>query len=149
MRRFSCAHWPDQALAHLELAAACRAFVVRIAGHQLQRRLVLGGFGDVERAVLRIDQRRQFRQQQLRDGQQIALALQHAGEPGDVGLQPVLVGVLARGCRQVPIISLMLSFSAATSPCASTAIDRVRSPLVTAVATSAIARTWVVRLAAS
>ena len=39
------------------------------------------------------------------------------------------------------IIWLMLSLSAATSPCASTAIDRVRSPLVTAVATSAIART--------
>ena len=47
------------------------------------------------------------------------------------------------------IISLMLSFSAATSPRASTLIERVRSPLVTAVATSAMARTWVVRLAAS
>ena len=43
----------------------------------------------------------------------------------------------------------MLSFSAAISPWASTAIERVRSPLVTAVATSAMARTWVVRLAAS
>ena len=39
------------------------------------------------------------------------------------------------------IISLMLSLSAATSPEASTLIDRVRSPFVTAVATSAIART--------
>ena len=47
------------------------------------------------------------------------------------------------------IISLMLSFSSATSPWASTGIERVRSPLVTAVATSAMARTWVVRLAAS
>ena len=47
------------------------------------------------------------------------------------------------------IISLMLSFSAAISPWASRAIERVRSPLVTAVATSAMARTWVVRLAAS
>ena len=47
------------------------------------------------------------------------------------------------------IISLMLSLSAATSPCASTVIERVRSPWVTAVATSAIARTCVVRLAAS
>src|SRR6202158_3687063 len=47
------------------------------------------------------------------------------------------------------IISLMLSLTAATSPDASTLIDRVRSPLVTAVATSAIARTWVVRFAAS
>ena len=47
------------------------------------------------------------------------------------------------------IISLMLSLSAATSPCASTLMERVRSPFVTAVATSAIARTCVVRFAAS
>ena len=47
------------------------------------------------------------------------------------------------------IISLMLSLRAATSPRASTSIERVRSPFVTAVATSAIARTWVVRFAAS
>ena len=44
---------------------------------------------------------------------------------------------------------LMLSLSSATSPRASTWIERVRSPLVTAVATSAMARTWVVRFAAS
>src|SRR5436190_1469025 len=50
--------------------------------------------------------------------------------------------------RRLSIIVLMLSLSSATSPRASTWIDRVRSPLVTAVATSAIARTWVVRLAA-
>src|SRR4026209_1143973 len=47
------------------------------------------------------------------------------------------------------IISLMLSFSAAISPEASTEIERVRSPLVTAVATSAIERTWLVRFGAS
>ena len=51
--------------------------------------------------------------------------------------------------RRWRIISLMLSLSAATSPRASTAIDRVRSPVVTAVATSAIARICVVRFAAS
>ena len=51
--------------------------------------------------------------------------------------------------RRLSIIVLMLSFSSATSPRASTWIDRVRSPLVTAVATSAIARTWLVRFAAS
>ncbi len=43
----------------------------------------------------------------------------------------------------------MLSLSSATSPWASTAIDRVRSPAATALVTSAIARTWVVRLLAS
>ena len=51
--------------------------------------------------------------------------------------------------RRLPIIVLMLSFSSATSPRASTWMERVRSPLVTAVATSAIARTWLVRFAAS
>ena len=51
--------------------------------------------------------------------------------------------------RRLPIIALMLSLSSATSPRASTWIERVRSPLVTAVATSAMARTCVVRLAAS
>src|SRR5262245_9793010 len=43
----------------------------------------------------------------------------------------------------------MLSFRAATSPEASTVIDRVRSPFVTASETSAMARTWLVRLSAS
>src|SRR3981081_3266110 len=50
--------------------------------------------------------------------------------------------------RKLPIIVLMLSLSSATSPRASTWIERVRSPLVTAVATSAIERTCEVRLAA-
>ena len=43
----------------------------------------------------------------------------------------------------------MLSFRSATSPLASTWMERVKSPLVTAVATSAIARTWLVKLSAS
>ena len=51
--------------------------------------------------------------------------------------------------RRLPIIALMLSLSSDTSPRASTWIERVRSPLVTAVATSAMARTCVVRFAAS
>src|SRR6266511_1260123 len=50
---------------------------------------------------------------------------------------------------RLAIIWLMLSLSWPTSPGASTAIARERSPLVTAVATSAMARTWVVRLPAS
>ena len=65
--------------------------------------------------------------------------------------------VLSQSCSRflsvvafkLPIISLMLSFRTATSPLASTPMDCVRSPLVTAVATSAMARTWVVRVAES
>ena len=51
--------------------------------------------------------------------------------------------------RRLRIISLSLSLRTATSPLASTLTWRVRSPSVTAVATSAIARTWLVRFAAS
>ena len=46
-------------------------------------------------------------------------------------------------------IALMLSLSSATSPWASTEIDRVRSPEATALVTSAIARTCLVRFPAS
>jgi hypothetical protein len=44
---------------------------------------------------------------------------------------------------------LMVSFSSATSPSASTAIVRVRSPCVTACETSEIARSCVVNVPAS
>src|SRR5580698_2539402 len=46
-------------------------------------------------------------------------------------------------------IALMLSLSSATSPWASTEMDRVRSPEATALVTSAIARTCLVRFPAS
>ncbi len=51
--------------------------------------------------------------------------------------------------RRVAIIWLIVSFSAATSPAASTVIFRVRSPRVTPVDTSAIARSWMVSVLAS
>jgi len=51
--------------------------------------------------------------------------------------------------RSERTIALTLSLSSATSPWASTEIDRVRSPVATALVTSAIARTWRVRLPAS
>src|SRR3954451_15628435 len=43
--------------------------------------------------------------------------------------------------RRLPIIWLMFVLSSSSSPCASTVICRVRSPLVTDVATSAMLRT--------
>ena len=51
--------------------------------------------------------------------------------------------------RRLVIIWLMLSRSSSTSPRASTVISRVRSPFVTAVVTSAIARSCVVSAPAS
>src|ERR1035438_8993620 len=46
-------------------------------------------------------------------------------------------------------MALTLSLSSATSPSASTVMERVRSPVATALVTSAIARTWRVRFPAS
>ncbi len=40
------------------------------------------------------DDGRQLREDELGDGQQVALTLEHPGELGEVGLQPVLLGVL-------------------------------------------------------
>ena len=55
----------------------------------------------IDDAVLRVDQRRQLGEQQPADRRQVALALQHVGEPGEVGLQPVLLGVAVGGEPQV------------------------------------------------
>ncbi len=55
----------------------------------------------IDDAKLGVDQRRQFGEQQPSDRGQIALALQHVGEFGEVGLQPVLLGVAVGGEPQV------------------------------------------------
>ena len=55
----------------------------------------------VDDALLRIDQRRELRQQQLADRDQVALSLHHAAELREVGLQPVLLGVALGGRAQV------------------------------------------------
>src|SRR5262249_28514513 len=57
--------------------------------------------GLVDDAELRVDQRRELGQQKPADGDQIALALQHIGELGEVGLQPILFGVAVGGEPQV------------------------------------------------
>ena len=139
----------DQALAEPERVRDALALLVGVRREQLELRLVVVGLGHEERAVLRVDQRRELVEHLARDGEQIALALQHAREPREVGLEPVLLLVDRVVSASVRIIWLTLSLSSATSPRASTVIDWVRSPWVTAVATSPIARTWRVRLPAS
>lgn len=87
----------DQALAGGDLIGLARA--PGIARQQPQRRLFSRlGFHLVNRALLRLDQRGEFREQHLADGEQVALALQHARELRQVRLQPVLFLVpLGRG----------------------------------------------------
>ena len=55
----------------------------------------------IDDALVGVDQRRQFGQQQPADRGQVALALQHVGEFGEVGLQPILLGVAVGGEPQV------------------------------------------------
>ena len=60
------------------------------------------GLGNVEGPLLGLDQRRQFGKDESGRRPQIPLALQRPAEPGEVGLQPVLLGVFLRGLPQVP-----------------------------------------------
>src|SRR5437762_2744922 len=64
-------------------------------------RIAVAPFHLIDGAVLRAHQGRQLREQHLADRRQIPLALHHAGEPCQVGLQPVLLGVLIRGRAKV------------------------------------------------
>ena len=78
-----------------------RVLAMRVAGEQTQRRSLVGAVEDVEHALLGRDHRRQLREHHSSDRQQIALALKHARELGEVRLQPVLLGVLERRVLQV------------------------------------------------
>ena len=51
--------------------------------------------------MLRRDDRRQLRQNQAAHSVQVLLPLQHPTELGEVGLEPVLLGILPRGIAQV------------------------------------------------
>ena len=91
----------DQPLAQLELALQLVVALGAVAGDQLELGFVLLALGDVEHAILRVHQRRELGHDQVRDGRQVALALEHAREAGEVGLEPVLLRILERLLLQV------------------------------------------------
>ena len=92
MRRLSLAHCPMNPCPRCELLRELVPGRFRVAGQQLEHRLRLD-VHLVDDALVRVDERHELAEQQLADGRQIALPLQHPGEPGEVGLQPVLLGV--------------------------------------------------------
>src|SRR5207249_1256003 len=61
----------------------------------------VAGHHAVENPVFSVHDRGELGQDHLRDCHRVALALQHAREPRQVGLQPVLLLVLLRGLAQV------------------------------------------------
>ena len=77
---------------------AAQLFSVGKGREQLQRGFT---FGQINDAVLSVDQRRQLRQQQPSDRRQIPLTLKHVGETREVRLQPILLGVAVRGQPQI------------------------------------------------
>jgi hypothetical protein len=149
MRCFSKAHCPTRPSPSLESVGEVLALAVSVAGEELQARLAVGGLVEEEDAVLRRDERRELGEDHLGDGEQVALALAEAGELGEVGLEPVLLGVL--GGRVLEVADHLVHAVLERRDLARRLDgDRPeRSPVVTAVATSARARIWVVRLAAS
>ena len=77
--------------------------IVSITGkcgeHHHSRRLF--GLHLVNHALLRVHQRREFGEKHSSYSGQIALPLQHTGEPGQVGLEPILLSIAICGQTQV------------------------------------------------
>ena len=90
----------DQSFTELHDLRVRTAAIAGIGGEQAQLR-VLGVLHLIDHAHMRVDQRRQFGQQQPADGREVALALQHVGEPCKVGLEPVLLGVHLGGEAEI------------------------------------------------
>ena len=111
-----------------------------------QRGAVLVRVGQEERAVLGVHQRGQLAQDQVGDLDQVAVALHQRGETGQVGLQPVLrAGGLAEvGHHQVDVVLQLGDLALGLHGDGAGHVA-----LGDGAATSAIARTWVVRFSAS
>jgi len=125
----------DKSFARKNVSKARPGLPVSIARQQLQYALAFVRREVVDRALMRVDQRRQFGQQHLADGPEFALPCSMPVNFAMLVFSQSCSRFLSVVSRRFDIIVLMLSFNSATSPRVSTWIERVRSPLVTAVAT--------------
>jgi hypothetical protein len=98
--RFSTAAWPTRPSPSTK-TSSCSTESRPVAGGPAQRQPSLAAVGEVERALHRLDDRRDLAHDHLRHGAEVALALQPAADAGQVGLQPVLLGVDVGGRPQV------------------------------------------------
>ena len=101
MRRFFARALRHQADADPHFIRHDRFAFTGIACEQPQERLVRR-IALIDGAVLGVDERRQLRQQQITDCRQVSLTLHHARKLRQVGLEPVLLGVLIRRRPQGP-----------------------------------------------
>jgi hypothetical protein len=73
----------------------------RVARDQIEAERPVNDIADVERTAMCVHQRYQLGHDELGDGRDVALALQHRSKAGQVRLVPVLFGALARRVAQV------------------------------------------------
>ena len=92
--RLSAAAWPTRPSRRLNSRLQRVVALGAVARDQLELGVLLLALGDVEDAVLGVHQRRQLGHDQVRDGGEVALALEHAREAGEVGLEPILLRIL-------------------------------------------------------
>ena len=74
---------------------------MRVAREQLELGILVGAAEMVDGALIGFDQRGQLAEEHLAHGVQLALTLEHAGELGEVRLQPVLLAVALGGLAQI------------------------------------------------
>ncbi len=92
---------PDQPLAGLEVGGEFLPLLVGVGPEEPHVRQTVLGDVDVEDPVLGLDDRGQLGEKQARHRLEFLLPLHHRGEPGEVGLEPVLVLVLLRRLPEV------------------------------------------------
>src|SRR6185437_6810245 len=90
----------DEAFAEREIFAMAVFAVIGI-GREQNHLLGVFRLHAIDDDLLRINEWREFREQQTPDSREIALALQHTGESSEVGFQPVLLGVAVGGEAQI------------------------------------------------
>ena len=91
---------PDEPLTQTE----CERFASRrdrVAREEIEQWFVFLGFVEIEDARLRVDERREFGEDERRDGADIFLTLQHAGKAREIGFEPVLLLILPRRIAQI------------------------------------------------
>src|ERR1700736_5555627 len=91
----------DETFAGVKFICQVLALAVGISTQQLHYRLTVVALIYVEDALLCVYQRGQLRQYHLGDGLHVALSLQHSCESSEIGLEPVLLGVLLSSILEI------------------------------------------------
>ena len=91
----------DKSLAQRQVLADGALAPVGVAGQERKLRRFAAGVQDVKDGLLGADHGGQLGEDEPADRVKVLLALEHAAELGEVGLEPVLLGVFLRRIAQV------------------------------------------------